>query len=62
MFRPPAQLSAIMEASDAGMDLIICITEGIPVLDMIQVREHMRKTGSKSLLLGPNCPESCDTG
>lgn len=57
IYVPPAgAASAIMEASDAGMDLIICITEGIPVLDMIQVREHMRKTGSKSLLLGPNCP------
>lgn len=47
---------AIMEASDAGMSLIICITEGIPILDMVRVRDHMRKTGSKSLLLGPNCP------
>ncbi len=57
IYVPPAgAASAIIEASDAGMELIICITEGIPVLDMLRVREHMRKTNSKSLLLGPNCP------
>ena len=57
IYVPPAgAAAAIQEASDAGMSLIICITEGIPVLDMVKVRNHMRKTGSKSLLLGPNCP------
>lgn len=53
---PVGAAAAIQEASDAGMRLVICITEGIPVLDMVKVRNHMRKTGSKSLLLGPNCP------
>lgn len=57
IYVPPAgAASAIIEASDAGMDLIVCITEGIPVLDMVKVRDHMKKTNSKSLLLGPNCP------
>lgn len=57
IYVPPAgAAAAIIEASDAGMELIICITEGIPVLDMVKVRDHMRKTRSKSLLLGPNCP------
>lgn len=53
---PVGAANAIIEASDAGIELIICITEGIPVLDMVRVREHMKKSGSKSLLLGPNCP------
>lgn len=57
IYVPPAgAANAIIEASDAGIELIICITEGIPVLDMVKVREQMKKTGSKSLLLGPNCP------
>ncbi|MBI1910419.1 MAG: succinate--CoA ligase subunit alpha [Deltaproteobacteria bacterium] len=45
---------AIMEAVDAGIGLVICITEGIPVLDMVRVRTFMR--GTKSRLVGPNCP------
>lgn len=45
---------AIMEAVDAGIDLVICITEGIPVLDMVRVKRFM--SGKKSRLVGPNCP------
>ena len=45
---------AILEAVDAGIELIICITEGIPVLQMMRVKAAMQ--GSKSLLVGPNCP------
>jgi len=45
---------AVMEAVDAGIGLVICITEGIPVLDMVKVKRFMQ--GSKSRLVGPNCP------
>ncbi|MBU6145200.1 MAG: succinate--CoA ligase subunit alpha [Paenibacillaceae bacterium] len=45
---------AIMEATDAGIPLIVCITEGIPVLDMVKVKRYMH--GSSSRLIGPNCP------
>ncbi len=45
---------AILEALDAGIELIVCITEGIPVLDMLRVKAAMQ--GCKSLLVGPNCP------
>ena len=51
---PPFAAAAIDEAVDAGLDLVICITEGIPVRDMIQTRYRMRD--KKTLLLGPNCP------
>ena len=51
---PPFAAAAIDEAVDAGLELVICITEGIPVRDMIQTRYRMRD--SKTLLLGPNCP------
>ncbi len=51
---PPFCADAILEAADAEMDLIIAITEGIPVIDMIRVRNAMR--GPKSRLVGPNCP------
>src|SRR6195256_5614191 len=51
---PPFAAVAIDEAVDAGLDLVICITEGIPVRDMIQTRYRMRD--KKTLLLGPNCP------
>ena len=46
--------SAIIEAIDANIDLIVCITEGIPVLDMLKVKKYLSK--SKSRLIGPNCP------
>ena len=53
---PPAAAAAIWEAVEADLDLVICITEGIPVRDMIEVRDRMRKAGRKTLLVGPNCP------
>jgi succinyl-CoA synthetase alpha subunit len=51
---PPFAASAIDEAVDADLDLVICITEGVPVRDMITTRSRMR--GKKTLLVGPNCP------
>jgi len=51
---PPFAAAAIDEAVDAGLDLVVCITEGIPVRDMIRTRDRMK--GRKTLLLGPNCP------
>ncbi|HEY0745520.1 MAG TPA: succinate--CoA ligase subunit alpha [Steroidobacteraceae bacterium] len=51
---PPFAASAIDEAVDAELDLVICITEGVPVRDMIATRNRMR--GKKTLLVGPNCP------
>jgi succinyl-CoA synthetase alpha subunit len=51
---PPYAASAIDEAVDADLDLVICITEGVPVRDMIATRNRMR--GRKTLLVGPNCP------
>jgi succinyl-CoA synthetase alpha subunit len=51
---PPFAAGAIDEAVDADLDLVICITEGVPVRDMIATRNRMR--GKKTLLVGPNCP------
>jgi succinyl-CoA synthetase alpha subunit len=51
---PPGAADAIMEAIDAEIELIICITEGIPVADMVKVKRSL--SGSKSRLIGPNCP------
>jgi succinyl-CoA synthetase alpha subunit len=53
---PPFAAAAIWEAVDADLDLAICITEGIPVRDMVEVRDRMRKQNRRTLLLGPNCP------
>ena len=57
IYVPPAgAAAAIWEAAEADLDLVICITEGIPVRDMIEVRNRMRKQNKKTILLGPNCP------
>jgi succinyl-CoA synthetase alpha subunit len=57
IYVPPAGAAeAIWEAVAADLDLVICITEGIPVRDMIVVRDRMRREKRRTLLLGPNCP------
>ena len=53
---PPFAAAAIREAVDADLDLVICITEGIPVRDMIEVKDRMRRQNKKTILVGPNCP------
>src|SRR5690606_31027665 len=53
---PPGAADAICEAIDAGIELIVCITEGIPVLDMVKVKRALDGSGSR--LIGPNCPRS----
>ena len=61
---PPFAADAVMEAADAGIELIVCITEGIPVNDMIRAHDFLRKTNARrvaagqapSRLIGPNCP------
>jgi len=61
---PPFAADAIMESADAGIELIICITEGIPVNDMMRAHDFLRKTNARALmsgampsrLIGPNCP------
>ena len=66
IFVPPAfAADAIMEAAEAGIALIVCITEGIPVQDMVQVKNYLKGTSSR--LIGPNCPgvitaEECKVG
>src|SRR3954466_12283419 len=55
IFVPPAfAADAILEGVDAGLDLVVCITEGIPVNDMVKVKRAM--DGKKTRLIGPNCP------
>src|SRR5213596_1783543 len=51
---PPYAADAILEAVDAGIELVVCITEGIPVIDMVRVKRAL--DGAKSRLIGPNCP------
>src|SRR3954453_19152581 len=57
---PPFAAAAIDEAVDAELDLVICITEGIPVRDMIRTRHRMK--GRRTILLGPNCPGTITPG
>src|SRR3984957_11182918 len=55
IFVPPAfAADAIMEATEAGIGLVICITEGIPVQDMVKAKNYLQ--GTKTRLIGPNCP------
>ena len=51
---PPFAADAVMEAADAGVDLVVCITEGIPVLDMLKAKSYINSKGVK--MIGPNCP------
>jgi len=51
---PPFAADAILEAADVGIPLIVCITEGIPILDMVRVKRSL--SGGRSRLIGPNCP------
>jgi succinyl-CoA synthetase alpha subunit len=51
---PPFAADAVMEAADAGVGLVVCVTEGIPTQDMVRVREYLRD--HKTRLVGPNCP------
>ncbi|MBM9604363.1 succinate--CoA ligase subunit alpha [Desulfopila inferna] len=51
---PPFAADAILEATDAGMEMIVCITEGIPVMDMLRIKNYLARKDSR--LIGPNCP------
>ena len=53
---PPFAADAIMEAADAGLPLVVAITEGIPVADMIKAKEYLNGLAVRTRLIGPNCP------
>jgi succinyl-CoA synthetase alpha subunit len=53
---PPGAADAILEAFDAGLELVVCITEGIPVVDMLKVRRVLEGLSGRTRLIGPNCP------
>ena len=53
---PPFAADAILEAADAGIRVIVCITEGIPVLDMLRVKNVLTRSHPDTVLIGPNCP------
>jgi succinyl-CoA synthetase alpha subunit len=53
---PPGAADAILEAFDAGLELVVCITEGVPVTDMLRVRRVLEGLKGKTRLVGPNCP------
>ncbi len=53
---PPGAADAILEAFDAGLELVVCITEGVPVTDMLKVRRVLEGLKGKTRLVGPNCP------
>ena len=53
---PPFAADSILESIDAGIELIVCITEGIPVQDMAEVRHRLNQGSVKTRLIGPNCP------
>jgi succinyl-CoA synthetase alpha subunit len=59
---PPGGADAVMEAADAGLDLAVCITEGIPVVDMVRAMEFLRTQPKKMRLIGPNCPGLISAG
>lgn len=59
---PPFAADAIVESADAGIELIICITEGIPVKDMVPVKYYLKKNYPNTKLIGPNCPGAITPG